>query len=232
LYPKSHQLLAAGDLAGTLRIWETTAWREQPRPVADLGPEIYGVAFSPNGKYFAACGISRAGGQGGVMLWQLDAHGLALETAVRLTSRSADSLCFSPDSSLLAWLERSGVIHMWDLERGQGRPGPPTTLRMGWQALAFRDRKQLVFVDKHWTSADPIGVPDPVGVPEVWDVDAGQQLFSLAGSEFGVQPDKGTQSSAELKKHDPILPSIRGRFTNARSQHSGQWPPKPGIFSN
>jgi WD40 repeat protein/serine/threonine protein kinase len=169
-------LLAAGDLAGVIHIWETKSWRPQPMPAPELGHEIYAVAFSPNDKYFAACGSSGAG-PGGVILWHLEVHGPVPGRAVRLSSRSAESLCFSPDSSLLAWLETSATMQLWDLGSSRGRPGPPAR-RRGWYALAFPDRRHLVAVDKR------LGSTDPIGLPEVWDVDTGQLAFSFAGGEF------------------------------------------------
>src|SRR5439155_788259 len=123
---------------------DIVSWKEVSVPTRELGRGINVVAFSPDGKYFAACGSSGTGGGGGVLLWRLRPGEPVPEPAARLSSHSTLSLCFSLDSRLLAWAEehRSGLrkwsrLQIWDLERSREHPAQRVLLPPGRRALEF-----------------------------------------------------------------------------------------------
>jgi WD40 repeat protein len=169
------QLLATGDKAGTIRIWDVETWEDLSVPAQNIGREIYAVAFSANGEYFAAGGGVGPGEPGGLVLWHRGGPDSVLERPVRLSSAPVRSLCFSSDSRLLAWLEQVPgpiCVHLWDLVNARGRPFPEAQpVQRNARALAFRDGKHLVFTG-------------PRGLPEAWNVESTQQTFSFAGGQF------------------------------------------------
>jgi WD40 repeat protein len=140
-------MLAAGDYAGKIRLWDVVSWKELTVPAQELGQEVNAVAFSPDGKYFAACGGSGNRAWGGVLLWRLHRGQPVQESAVRLSSHSTLSLCFSLDSRLLAWTEEYGSgLRIWDLERSQEYPRPPNAKPLGGRhCLEFANGQDLVF---------------------------------------------------------------------------------------
>jgi WD40 repeat protein len=167
------RLLVTGDRAGGIRIWEVGSWQELPAPAHEIGPQIWSVAFSPDGRYFAACGIP-----GGVVLWRVDVQPasegkkaqLRLEKVARLSDRISEFLCFSPGSDLLVWCTGS-TAYLWDLKKSRPRPSLPAQLISPMLSLAFRpDGKEAALIG-------------PTHTPELWDVAAGQRLFSFPGGE-------------------------------------------------
>jgi WD40 repeat protein len=181
--------LAAGEWgSGMIRIWDVQTWQELPLPAHEqLGKRIGQVAVSPDGKYFAACGVSEGVG-GGVMLWHLGARGPIPERAIRLSSRQAMSLCFSTDSRLLAWVQGAEARSVWlcDLQSLGVRSFPqaqPILRRLSSSAegpsleplslgLAFRDGKELVLINEKDT------------LPEVWDITTSKRVYAAEGREF------------------------------------------------
>src|SRR5262249_36063852 len=108
------RMLAAGEWgSGVIRIWDVGTWQELSIPArGQLGERIGAVAFSPDGKYFAACGVTEGAG-GGVMLWQLDARWPLPERAIPLSRGEVSALCFSGGGSLLAWVENTEPRSVW-----------------------------------------------------------------------------------------------------------------------
>src|SRR5262249_20183194 len=57
--------LATGDWSGAIRIWDVATWQELLSLKHELGRIIGAIAFSPDGRYFAACG------EKGTTLWRV-----------------------------------------------------------------------------------------------------------------------------------------------------------------
>src|SRR5262249_8389829 len=118
------RLLATGDRRGKIRIWEGGSWRELPSPEHEIGHEIWALAFSPDGPYFAA-----SWSPSGLVLWRLEFRPPTagkeaqwkLDKVARLSDTETPYLCFSPDSELLIWCIAQEA-HTWDLRKS--RPGP------------------------------------------------------------------------------------------------------------
>jgi WD40 repeat protein len=182
------RLLATGEEdSGIIKIWDVRTWHEQAVLTHEqLAKGIKTVAFSPDGKYFAAGGDSEGGG-GGVMLWRVDARGPIPESAIPLPSRESTSLCFSPDSSLLAWVDswKSPSLQLCDLRSSAVRSLPEVQPTF-WpkDTLAFRDSKELVVI-----SAKTI-------LPEVWDITTRKRLFVPEGAEIeGSDPHRSGRTA-------------------------------------
>jgi WD40 repeat protein/serine/threonine protein kinase len=222
------RMLAVGDWAGVIRIWEVPPptrpaapgnqpigrliWSAAP-PDHGLGRHLWCVAFSPDGRYFAAAG-GFAEEPGGITVWKIKPGGasqdggkpLEMQQLPRLANPCpSGTVTFSPDSQLLAWVEYNRTVHLWDLQASRERPFSPVRLAAGQYSAAFHPgTKHLIFIAE-------------TGQAEAWDVTTGQRAFI-----FGGQPP--IQSSYDgimaLSPDGTWLASSHGRFFTVRNQAS------------
>jgi WD40 repeat protein len=102
--------LAHGEQAGgAITIWDLTAGR----PLQSLGPagQLGSVDFSPDGRFFAACGVRKK-----VIVWKTDGFqelwsGEHPDVVIQL--------CFSPDGQRLATGCNDRAVRIWDVETGK-----------------------------------------------------------------------------------------------------------------
>src|SRR5262249_41472614 len=162
--------------AGAIQIWDVESWQELAAPTDMLGRDVCSVAFSPDGRHFAAGACNR----GGVTLWRirprdpnLDAGGrLQLQAIARPANDvNAWGVSFSRDSALLGWVEsdeyrsKSNTVHLWELANSRECSSPP--VRLAGLGFAFHpDGKHLLFVED-------------TGVAEAWDIATQQKTFSF-----------------------------------------------------
>jgi WD40 repeat protein/serine/threonine protein kinase len=174
------RLLAIGDRIGGIHIWEVGSWQELPVPAHRTGHEIWSLAFSPDGRYFAACGLPS-----GLTLWRLEFQPgsvgkkarLQLETVVYFAEAFVQFVCFSPDSNLLVRCDGLTAL-LWDLRTSRPLPSLPAKQVSPQNSLAFRpDGKQVTVIG-------------PSLAPEVWDVVSGQRVFAFP-SPLPLSPFEG-----------------------------------------
>jgi WD40 repeat protein/serine/threonine protein kinase/tetratricopeptide (TPR) repeat protein len=205
------RLLATGQFGPTaqpVHIWDLATLQAIAAPEDELGQSAYGVAFSPDGKFFAACGH-------GLTIWRLaegkqgaaDAPHLSFERTAHLPGRRSLYLCISSNSKLLAWVDHNYLVCLWDLAKGREVPfiGPP--LDHGWHNLAFYpDSDHLTFgtarkMFETWDTrtarrvssfgggghpaASPNGRWLATTDPALWSAQTGSRVFSLP-EERGV----------------------------------------------
>jgi WD40 repeat protein/serine/threonine protein kinase len=177
------RLLATGDWASGLQIWDVKTWNVLTVVQHNLGSQLWATPFAPNGNFFAA------GGDGGVTIWRMETGGgdpgapprLLLQPIAHPSNRYTCSLCFSPDSKLVAWglnstlinrPDLNGAIHLWDLVHSQKLPAPVSRLENHARALSFSpDSRHLVFVNQQRAI-------------EAWNVATGQPAASFGGGEL------------------------------------------------
>jgi WD40 repeat protein len=174
------KMVATGDWAESVEIWDVASGTKLAPPLDHGIRRVWSVAFSSDGRYFAACGVgSSSGGQRGVALWHIQTDsrnqeagmGLKLQLILGPAVPAAFCVAFSPDSQLLAWVDKDNTIHLWDLEASRERPFPPVRLAGSYKCLAFLPGgRQLIFV------AD-------TRVAEAWDVTTGRKVFAFAGHQ-------------------------------------------------
>jgi WD40 repeat protein len=176
-------LLATGDWAGNLRIWQVGSWHDQPVLLHGLGNNPWCVAFSRDGKYFGAAGLS------GVAIWRIRPNptatakgpALGLQLIARPTGRYTRTLAFSPQNDQVAWAdgtEDPKGVHLWDLGAGRPHAFPPIRLVGDILSLAFSpDGRHLIGIN-----------PERTG--EMWNLETGEKEFSFGGGEL-VEKDSG-----------------------------------------
>jgi WD40 repeat protein len=107
------------------------------------------------------------------------------------TRRHVHHLCFSPDSTLVAWAQYDwaigdGTVHVWDLENGREIPGLGSRLfGNAVHSLAFfPDSERLIFLNED-------------RFVEVWDTTEGKTKASFAA--VGKNDGAGGTSTAHVK---------------------------------
>ena len=176
------RLLATGQFGPTsqpVQIWDLATLQAIALPDDELGGWAYGVAFSPDGKSFAACGD-------GLTIWRLaeaeqgagGCSALVLQRLVHLPGQRSLYLRISPNSKLLAWVDHDHSVCLWDLENGREVPflGPP--LVFGWHNLAF------------YPDSDHLTFGTARGMVETWDTRTARRVssFGRAGNQ-AASPD-------------------------------------------
>jgi WD40 repeat protein/serine/threonine protein kinase len=211
------RMLAAGGWDGVIHIWEVRPrtrsaapgdppigrqiWSAAP-PDHGMGRHLWSIAFSPDGRYFAAAG-GYAGEPCCATLWRIKPGG-SHDAGTRLdlerlpwvaNSRPTGYVAFSPDSRLLAWVEWHRTVHLWDLETSRELPFP--SVRLATASVAFHPiTKHVIFV------AD-------TGRAEAWDVTTGQRAFTFGGETSRHSNCDGLMA---LSPDGTWLASSYGRF--------------------
>jgi len=192
------RLLATGQFGPAshpVQVWDLANPQSKPIDLPDdeLGGWAAGVAFSPDGKVFAACGE-------GLTVWRMqqrekaaaDRSRLSFERVAHLPGRRSLYLRISANSKLLAWVDRDCSVCLWDLANEREIPfvGPP--LLEGWHSLAF------------WPDSDHLTFGTAKRMFETWDARTARRVSSLGQVKEGT----GVAASADgrwLTNADPTL---------------------------
>ncbi len=185
------RMLVTGDWSGAVQFWDTQS-HQQLAQVNDhqVGPQIWSVAFSPNGEYFAASG------EKGATVWRLQVDPDKENLGVRLipqqpallTTGYVDFAVFSPDSKRYAWAEQGQprTAHVWDLDGARELVAPPLEVRGEVYGVAFYPNSRLMtFVSSE-------------GAVEVWDVTTRKRTLSYAGPEHTSNDGAGLHGHIAL----------------------------------
>ncbi len=199
------RLVAVSDyVAGTVLIWEKASGRELVAWTEGLGKRVHSVAFSRDGRLFAAGAVP------GLRVFRLEVTDAADGSVARLALHPLEQgppvgadvghLCFSPDSRLIAWTSNSGRIHVWDIEQRRELPSPGEVFAH-IQGLAFHPDGRLVFLDVRRRIV-------------LWDVQAGKPSATFAtpgGSKaegrgsyaihIGLSPDGRYLAASNVSGH-------------------------------
>jgi WD40 repeat protein/serine/threonine protein kinase len=135
---------------------------------------VFGVAFSPDGKWLASADANESGDSVGskVLLWDFQTRKPLLPP---LTEDAAGSVVFSPDGRLIAFgTLREGVKVLALSQRTEVMkiPGEPRAFQN--QALAFSPNSKL------------IAVGDAKGALKIFDLETRKEYWSLAGHDAAV----------------------------------------------
>jgi WD40 repeat protein len=154
--------------------------------------EIFGIAFSPDGKILAVGG-GWAGKPGEVTLW--DPHTGELKGTLTGHDNWVNTVAFSPDGSLLASGSVDGSVKLWDTHTGM--PEQTLTMESGgvWSVAFSPDGKTLAGISSISTSVEEAN--KAASEVRLWDLPGGTlrtqikepqvTLWSLSFSPDGTQ---------------------------------------------
>jgi WD40 repeat protein/tetratricopeptide (TPR) repeat protein len=177
------RLLATGQFGPTsqpVQIWDLATLQAFTLADDQLGQAAYGVAFSPDGKFLAACG-------NGLTLWRVaerepgagNAPRLSFKRMVHLPGRRSLHVRISSDSKLLAWMDQNYSVCLWDLAKGREIPflGPPLPFP-GWGGVSI------------YPDSDHLMLTSATGMAETWDIRTVRRVFSWSKEgPLQVSPD-------------------------------------------
>ena len=180
-------LLATGDWSGreSIRIWDANTGENLIALNPQLGG-IWSVAFSCNGQSFAA------GGDRGWAIWKFGRREqeVTLEPLTQRPNKAGvGCLCFTPDGSLLARVDRDLTFHLWDLTAERERPAPVNKMGRFVNSIApdtnAPDNEKRGKCLRLWLADDQES-------GELWDFGTGQRVAADAplSPELAVVPDK------------------------------------------
>jgi eukaryotic-like serine/threonine-protein kinase len=199
--------LLAVSSGGTARLWDTSSWQALADVPPDPGGEIWSLAFSPDGTYFAASG------EAGVRLWKLERAqgGPRLSPIAQPGKELAGSLCFSPDSRTLAWVERVGyerIVRLWDVNTGLGRVLPARPAH--WiLTLAFAPDGRLAMINDQQEA-------------EWWNVVAGRRVAAYGRGELEQRSGTSTWSTITALSHDGAWYAVGNRAISLWDAQTGR----------
>jgi eukaryotic-like serine/threonine-protein kinase len=194
----------------TVELWQSRAvQRLHALPLA--GRSVAQLAFSPRGDLIAAA-CSRAGADGDVLVW--DARDGRLMATLGGHARSADTVAFSADGSLVVTTSADDVAMVWEPRTGRrlmaaaagpqsNHSKPGAVFGLDGSRMAFR--KSAIFDSRSGELAAPIGRHGTVtalaasddgrllaaglavGAVYVTDFATGRRVANLFGHADGVQ---------------------------------------------
>lgn len=124
------RIVASASADGTVKVWDV----EAGRVAFTLTEEAVSVDFSPDGSVLVT------GGETTIKLWM--ARTGQLLTAIETDSDWVNSLTFSPDGNLLAWVDDDEVVRVWDVAARRVRHSLPGRVDALWGAgPAFSDEE-------------------------------------------------------------------------------------------
>jgi WD40 repeat protein len=193
--------------AGTASLWDTSTWQALADVPPEPGGEFWSLAFSPDGAYLAGSG------EAGVRLWKLkSAPGSPrLRLIAQPSKELAGSLCFSPDSHTLAWVERVGyerIVRLWDVNTELGRVLPARPAH--WiLALAFASDGRLALTSDQQEA-------------EWWDVVAGQRVATYGRGELESRSGISNWSTITALSRDGAWYAVGNRAISLWDAQSGR----------
>jgi WD40 repeat protein/tetratricopeptide (TPR) repeat protein len=174
----------------------------------ELGQAAYGLAFSPDGKFLAACG-------NGLTLWRVaegekgagNTSRLSFKRTAHLPGHRSCHLCISPDSKLLAWSDHNYSLCLWDLTKGREIPFLGPLLSSGWGGFAI------------YPDSDHLTYPSASQIVETWDIRTLRRVSTWGkGVGFSVSPD----GRWVIAPGGTLWSSQRGSSVFSFPQESGQ----------
>jgi WD40 repeat protein len=120
-------LVACGTVNGDVLLWDTKAANGRLRRLFKHSALVWGLAFSPDGRYLAS------GGGGKIVLYDLRLS--AEPQVIAAGAGTFPAVVFSPDGRTLAWSHQDTAV-LWSVRRGV-RIGDPLRQSSGASSVAF-----------------------------------------------------------------------------------------------
>jgi WD40 repeat protein/tetratricopeptide (TPR) repeat protein len=148
-------------IAGMIKVWNL-ADDEEPLTFRGDGTDVYGLAFSPDGKRLAS-----AGGDGTVRLW--DATTGEPLAVLRGARGEARAVAFSPDGSRLASTHADRTVRVWDPASGK-------------ELFTLPGHREMVLCVVFSTDGKRLASGSRDGTVRLWNPDSGRLIQTLNAS--------------------------------------------------
>ncbi len=159
------KLIASSSSDHTVRLWDLTSGKEI-HSITNPHEEYSAVVFSPDGKTLAIVGRL------GITFVSIEAW--TARSTILSTVTSGRTLCFSPDSRVLAAGEPGGKVNLWDVKTG-------SNLKM------FRAHKSGVVGVSFDSSGKFLLTCGRADSLRTWDLQSGAQVSSFGVDRFLVR---------------------------------------------
>ena len=210
------QRLAGWTDDGTIELWDVSGGVQHRTTISAYGFETdddedeMDLSFSLDGRLLASSGHNWSDFYGAEFkVWDVlrgVQHGITIDDK-NSNEGSVASLVFSPDGRLLASLNNSGTVRLWDVSRGARVATISAHEEGASDGLSFSsDGSLLASAGSRWS---PPGVwssgnpdeGDEIKEVKVWDVSTGQSIATLEGSPpVSFSPKGRVLASASANK--------------------------------
>jgi WD40 repeat protein len=212
-FSQDDRLLAAGDNAGGIRLWDVTTARRPAllHAVDTSAGAIQAVAFGQAASLLTF--VAERPAVGVLDIGRRDEPRMLTAAPEGATAGLRDAVAVSPDGRLVLADGGNGTIRLWDLSR-PGRSVPRGTLRGPAGSVTFSPDSQLLAiateVTRLWDVGDPAR-PKDRGILAGQSLGIGAVAFSADGSTLATGAGDRTIQLWDVT--DPIRPTQGARLT-------------------
>ena len=152
-----------------------------PTTLAQQNGEVWGLAFTPDGRTLASCSFEPLGADHAVRLWDMAKPGQPPVVEWRLPA-GCRTVAISPDGNRVAAGAEDGIVRLWDMRHPEQAPLALSGHTSWINAVAFSPDGHLLASGSDDSSVRVWDLQNITGPPRVLS-DSPSSIFSLAFAE-------------------------------------------------